>query len=110
LCSIFGVNDLLSTKHGGLKSKVQIPEVIFLFEVQLGEPCVIWVVNFFVETCWHISCFACEKCLLIQIIERKPELAKLEALDCGKPYDEAAWDMVHDTPYTSVYFFSSLTC
>lgn len=84
--------------------------MIFLFEVQLGEPCVIWVVNFFVETCWHISCFACEKCLLIQIIERKPELAKLEALDCGKPYDEAAWDMVHDTPYTSVYFFSSLTC
>ncbi|KAG0529016.1 hypothetical protein BDA96_05G062100 [Sorghum bicolor] len=27
------------------------------------------------------------------VIERKPELAKLEALDCGKPYDEAAWDM-----------------
>ncbi|KAK1296086.1 hypothetical protein QJS10_CPB15g01786 [Acorus calamus] len=28
-----------------------------------------------------------------QIVERKSELAKLEALDCGKPLDEAAWDM-----------------
>ena len=45
------------------------------------------------------------KCLLIQIIERKAELAKLEALDCGKPYDEAAWDMVCDTPYRSKHFF-----
>jgi hypothetical protein len=42
---------------------------------------------------------------LIQIIERKAELAKLEVLDCGKPYDEAAWDMVYDTPYRSVQFF-----
>ena len=45
------------------------------------------------------------KCLLIQIIERKAELAKLEVLDCGKPYDEAAWDMVYDTPYRSKHFF-----
>eukprot|EP00262_Sarcandra_glabra_P022472 TRINITY_DN996_c1_g2_i1.p1 TRINITY_DN996_c1_g2~~TRINITY_DN996_c1_g2_i1.p1 ORF type:complete len:505 (-),score=105.60 TRINITY_DN996_c1_g2_i1:228-1742(-) len=28
-----------------------------------------------------------------KIIERKSELAKLEALDCGKPLDEAAWDI-----------------
>ncbi|XP_077237898.1 aminoaldehyde dehydrogenase 2, peroxisomal-like [Tasmannia lanceolata] len=28
-----------------------------------------------------------------KITERKSELAKLEALDCGKPLDEAAWDM-----------------
>ncbi|KAK1273408.1 hypothetical protein QJS04_geneDACA015192 [Acorus gramineus] len=28
-----------------------------------------------------------------KIVERKSELAKLEALDCGKPLDEAAWDM-----------------
>ena len=30
----------------------------------------------------------------MQITERKPQLAKLEAIDCGKPLDEAAWDMV----------------
>lgn len=30
----------------------------------------------------------------MQIIEKKFELAKLEVLDCGKPIDEAAWDMV----------------
>lgn len=29
-----------------------------------------------------------------QIIEKKPELAKLEAIDCGKSVDEAAWDIV----------------
>lgn len=29
-----------------------------------------------------------------QVTERKDELAKLEAIDCGKPLDEAAWDMV----------------
>lgn len=31
----------------------------------------------------------------IQITEKKSELAKLESLDCGKPLDEAAWDMVY---------------
>lgn len=30
----------------------------------------------------------------MQITERKSELAKLETLDCGKPLDEAAWDIV----------------
>lgn len=29
-----------------------------------------------------------------QITERKQELAKLEAIDCGKPLEEAAWDIV----------------
>ncbi|KAE8813256.1 betaine aldehyde dehydrogenase [Hordeum vulgare] len=29
----------------------------------------------------------------VGIIERKSDLARLEALDCGKPLDEAAWDM-----------------
>ncbi|PWZ25997.1 hypothetical protein Zm00014a_028260 [Zea mays] len=33
------------------------------------------------------------RAIAAKVIERKPELAKLEALDCGKPYDEAAWDM-----------------
>ncbi|XP_048229199.1 aminoaldehyde dehydrogenase 2, peroxisomal isoform X2 [Ricinus communis] len=28
-----------------------------------------------------------------KITEKKSELAKLEAIDCGKPYDEAAWDI-----------------
>ncbi|XLR68864.1 hypothetical protein S83_019536, partial [Arachis hypogaea] len=28
-----------------------------------------------------------------KVIERKDHLAKLESLDCGKPLDEAAWDM-----------------
>ncbi|KAE8769341.1 betaine aldehyde dehydrogenase [Hordeum vulgare] len=31
--------------------------------------------------------------LILQMIERKSDLARLEALDCGKPLDEAAWDM-----------------
>lgn len=30
----------------------------------------------------------------LQITERKQELAKLEAIDCGKPLEEAAWDIV----------------
>ncbi|RLN03598.1 uncharacterized protein C2845_PM13G12800 [Panicum miliaceum] len=33
------------------------------------------------------------RAIAAKIIERKAELAKLEVLDCGKPYDEAAWDM-----------------
>ncbi|GJN03539.1 hypothetical protein PR202_ga20994 [Eleusine coracana subsp. coracana] len=33
------------------------------------------------------------RAIAAKITERKPELAKLEALDCGKPYDEATWDM-----------------
>lgn len=31
---------------------------------------------------------------MLQITEKKSLLAKLEALDCGKPYEEAAWDLV----------------
>ena len=27
-------------------------------------------------------------------MEKKDELARLEAIDCGKPLDEAAWDIV----------------
>lgn len=30
----------------------------------------------------------------LQVKERKSELAKLEAIDCGKPLEEAEWDMV----------------
>lgn len=30
----------------------------------------------------------------MQITERKSELARLEAIDNGKPLDEAAWDIV----------------
>lgn len=30
----------------------------------------------------------------MQIVEKKSDLAKLEVIDCGKPLDEAAWDMV----------------
>ncbi|XP_039815904.1 betaine aldehyde dehydrogenase 2 isoform X2 [Panicum virgatum] len=33
------------------------------------------------------------RAIAAKIIERKAELAKLEVLDCGKPYDEATWDM-----------------
>ncbi|KAJ9140371.1 hypothetical protein P3X46_031027 [Hevea brasiliensis] len=33
------------------------------------------------------------RAIAAKITERKSELAKLEALDCGKPLDEAAWDM-----------------
>ncbi len=29
-----------------------------------------------------------------QVAERKSELAKLESIDCGKPIDEAEWDLV----------------
>ncbi|KAK2632726.1 hypothetical protein EUGRSUZ_L01177, partial [Eucalyptus grandis] len=33
------------------------------------------------------------RAIAAKITERKSELAKLEAIDCGKPLDEAAWDM-----------------
>lgn len=38
----------------------------------------------------------------MQITERKSELAKLEAIDCGKPLEEAAWDMVMFVTYRVV--------
>ncbi|KAL3512950.1 hypothetical protein ACH5RR_025667 [Cinchona calisaya] len=33
------------------------------------------------------------RAIAAKITERKPQLAKLEALDCGKPLEEAAWDI-----------------
>uniref|UniRef100_M8C5I2 betaine-aldehyde dehydrogenase n=1 Tax=Aegilops tauschii TaxID=37682 RepID=M8C5I2_AEGTA len=33
------------------------------------------------------------RAITAKMIERKSDLARLEALDCGKPLDEAAWDM-----------------
>ncbi|XP_074580844.1 aminoaldehyde dehydrogenase ALDH10A8, chloroplastic-like [Curcuma longa] len=33
------------------------------------------------------------RAIAAKITEKKSELAKLESLDCGKPLDEAAWDM-----------------
>lgn len=47
----------------------------------------------------------------MQITEKKPELAKYEAADCGKPLDEAAWDIVclmpmvtfSDSLYRNIY-------
>nr|AEK98521.1 betaine aldehyde dehydrogenase [Sesuvium portulacastrum] len=33
------------------------------------------------------------RAIAAKVTERKDQLAKLEALDCGKPYDEAAWDI-----------------
>ncbi|GJP32329.1 hypothetical protein CLOM_g16910 [Closterium sp. NIES-68] len=33
------------------------------------------------------------KAIAAQVVERKGELARMEAMDCGKPLDEAAWDM-----------------
>ncbi|XP_042503059.1 betaine aldehyde dehydrogenase 1, chloroplastic-like [Macadamia integrifolia] len=33
------------------------------------------------------------RAIATKVLERKSQLAKLEALDCGKPLDEAAWDM-----------------
>jgi len=33
------------------------------------------------------------RAIAAKVIERKSELANLEAIDCGKPLDEAAWDM-----------------
>lgn len=33
------------------------------------------------------------RAIAAKVTERKSELAELEALDCGKPLDEAAWDM-----------------
>lgn len=33
------------------------------------------------------------RAIAAKITEKKNELAKLEAIDCGKPLDEAAWDM-----------------
>ncbi|XP_051133050.1 aminoaldehyde dehydrogenase 2, peroxisomal-like [Andrographis paniculata] len=33
------------------------------------------------------------RAIAAKIMERKTQLAKLEAIDCGKPLEEAAWDM-----------------
>ncbi|QCD80928.1 betaine aldehyde dehydrogenase 1, chloroplastic [Vigna unguiculata] len=33
------------------------------------------------------------RAIAAKVTEKKPELAKLEAIDCGKPLDEAAWDI-----------------
>ncbi|KVI06378.1 betaine aldehyde dehydrogenase, chloroplastic [Cynara cardunculus var. scolymus] len=33
------------------------------------------------------------RAIAAKIIEKKSELARLEAIDCGKPLDEAAWDI-----------------
>lgn len=33
------------------------------------------------------------RAIAAKVTEKKPLLAKLESLDCGKPLDEAAWDM-----------------
>ncbi|XP_076959562.1 betaine aldehyde dehydrogenase, chloroplastic-like [Bidens hawaiensis] len=33
------------------------------------------------------------RAIAAKILEKKSELAKLEAIDCGKPLEEAAWDM-----------------
>ncbi|XP_020203480.1 betaine aldehyde dehydrogenase 1, chloroplastic [Cajanus cajan] len=33
------------------------------------------------------------RAIAAKITEKKPQLAKLEAIDCGKPLDEAAWDI-----------------
>ncbi|XP_061360282.1 aminoaldehyde dehydrogenase 2, peroxisomal isoform X2 [Gastrolobium bilobum] len=33
------------------------------------------------------------RAIAAKVTEKKSELAKLEAIDCGKPLDEAAWDM-----------------
>ncbi|CAL1367825.1 unnamed protein product [Linum trigynum] len=33
------------------------------------------------------------RAIAAKVVEKKPLLAKLESIDCGKPYDEAAWDM-----------------
>jgi betaine-aldehyde dehydrogenase len=43
------------------------------------------------------------KDIVFQVAERKSELAKLESIDCGKPIDEAEWDMV----YLSQFLFAS---
>lgn len=36
-----------------------------------------------------------------QIKEKKSVLAQYETMDCGKPIDEAEWDMVSHGPCTS---------
>ena len=33
------------------------------------------------------------RAIAAKVTEKKPELAKLESIDCGKPLDEAAWDI-----------------
>lgn len=35
----------------------------------------------------------------VQVKKRKPDLAKLETTDMGKPIQEAEWDMVRAMPY-----------
>jgi len=59
-----------------------------------------------------LSCTNFKRCFssinLLQITERKSELAKLEALDCGKPLDEAAWDIVYQLIFTINIFVHGL--
>jgi acyl-CoA reductase-like NAD-dependent aldehyde dehydrogenase len=43
-----------------------------------------------------------------QVVERKDELARLEAMDCGKPLDEAAWDMVNSSIFCVILWRSPL--
>ena len=37
---------------------------------------------------------SCAMSLSCQIAERKADFGRAEAMDCGKPLDEALWDMV----------------
>lgn len=39
----------------------------------------------------------------VQITERKAELTKLETIDCGKPLEEAVWDIVWLWHYWKVF-------
>jgi len=49
-----------------------------------------WPLNFPSDLGFRCCCiFVC-----VQITEKKSELGKLEVIDCGKPLDEALWDMV----------------
>lgn len=66
-------------------------------------------VKFVYSTVWSMLNCIFSRCMeayfygYMQITERKPELAKFEAADCGKPLDEAAWDIVRFDAYGDIY-------
>ena len=46
----------------------------------------------------------------VQVKQRKPDLAKLETTDMGKPIQEAEWDMVRTISYWFCNVHSCIRC
>jgi hypothetical protein len=70
--------------------------ILIAFSFSLSEVVLICSFHnwpFEVNWCAYMPC-AFGVHVSMQVTEKKSKLAKLEAIDCGKPLDEAAWDIV----------------